>query len=156
MERNQGLPPVGDQPGHQVHILRVVEATLHGPLRLPPLTCLGLRSGLSGHGYSHRPHLSSTDGSGASKTWQPFRGGHRDRIGDCLSEWSAGTVPRSPVQAAPVHDGGRLYVHELREHLPAGQHSDGITGGCSYKVCQDFMNRKLNILYIYQLIVFIN
>ena len=148
VEWDQGLPPVGDQPGYQVHILRVVEETLHDPLRPVAIRGLGLRTGLSGHCYSHGSHLSSPDGSGqttrlplrcyllicytlfpgTSKTRQPLRGNRRDRVGDCLSERSAGTVPRPPVQAAPVHDSGRLHVHELREHLPPRQHSDGITG----------------------------
>ena len=162
MERDQGLPPVGDQPGHQVHILRVAEETSHHPVRPSAIRSVSLHTGLYRHCCSHRPHLSSPDGSGqaspphqshmtrtlcpgTSKTWQPLRGDRRDRGGDRLSERSAGTVPRSSVQAAPISNSGRLHVHELREHLPAGQHFDGITGGHSYKVCQDIMIWKSNI-----------
>ena len=64
LERNQGLPPVGDQPGHQVHILRVVQETLHCQVWPASLRSLCLHTGLSRHGYSHGLHLSSPDGSG--------------------------------------------------------------------------------------------
>ena len=68
VEWNQGLPPVGDQPGYQVHILRVVEKTLHGPLRPAAIRGLGLHTGLSRYCYSHGSHLSSPDGSGQTPT----------------------------------------------------------------------------------------
>ena len=64
LERNQGLPPAGDQPGHQVYILRAVQETLQCSVGPPGLRSLGLHTGLSRHCYSHGLHISSTDGSG--------------------------------------------------------------------------------------------
>ena len=63
----------------------------------------------------------------------PGPGSARRAVGghgaDCAADRGAGggggAVPRPAHQAAPVHGGRRLHVHELREHLRGRQQAHG-------------------------------
>ena len=53
------------------------------------------------------------------------RGHGADRPADRGAGGGGGAVPRPAHQAAPVHGGRRLHVHELREHLRGRQQAHG-------------------------------